>query len=104
MQSLQVFFDENKSSDIHTLARYIQRHVDEQWEAVYQRKRGEMVEKYPQIGDSVYGIYGNHLFKPVHQQMKEAGLRATPKLPGHLMSSREWGPETDRQRWMWSRI
>jgi hypothetical protein len=103
MESLQAFFTEN-GRDIHSLARYIQRHVDEHWEAIYNDTRPEMVDKFPQIGDTVYGIYGSHLFKPVHDQLKQVGLRATPRLPGHFMSSREWGPEDERQRWMWSKI
>jgi hypothetical protein len=104
MQSLTAFFAESGSSDIHALARYIQRYIDENWEALYQESRDEMVQRYGEIGDTVYGIYGARLFRPVHAQMKEVGLRATPRLPGHFNSSREWGPEDERERWMWSKI
>ena len=104
MESLQVFFTKSGSSDIHTIARYIQEHVDEQWDTVYRNTRDEMVARYDEIGDSVYGIYGSRLFRLIHDQFKDAGLRATPRLPGDFNSSREWGAEDDRQRWMWSKI
>lgn len=104
MESLQAFFAKNGSSDIHALARYIQQHVDEQWESVYQQTRDEMIARYDEIGDSVYGIYGTHLFRHIHDQLKEVGWRATPRLPGDFNASREWGEETDRERWMWSKI
>lgn len=104
MESLQAFFAENQSSDIHTIARYIQRYINENWETVYQDCREEMVARYDDIGDSVYGIYGSRLFRHIHDQFKEARLRATPRLPGSFTISREWGLEDDRQRWMWSKI
>ena len=105
MESLTAFFTANKSRDIQTLARYIQGYVDENWQRVFEENRDEMVRRYPEIGDSVYGIYGTRLFKYIHNQLKEAGLRATPRLPGSFMTSREWGDdESDRQRWMWSKI
>lgn len=104
MESLQAFFSESGRSDIHAIAQYIQRYVDEQWETVYQNTRDEMVKRYDEIGDSVYGIYGSRLFRHIHDQLRDMGLRATPRLPGNFESSREWGPEDDRQRWMWSKI
>lgn len=105
MDSLLTFFAESKSRDIHTLASYIERYLAEAWEPVFIHNRDEMVRLYPEIGDSVYGIYGKHLFRALHEQFKEAGLRSTPRLPfGGFSDSREWGPEEDRQRWFWSKI
>lgn len=105
MQTLQAFFAQNNSSDIFTIGRYVQQYVNENWEAVFQAERDEMVRLYPEIGDSVYGVYGNKLFKALHEEFKAIGLRATPKLPGSLNLSREWGnDDRDRQRWMWSKI
>jgi hypothetical protein len=105
MESLQLFFAQNKSSDIHTIARYIDQHIREHWETVFQNTHNEMVERSDEIGDSVYGIYGTRLFRPIHDQFKQAGLRSTPRLPfGNFSISREWGPEEDRQRWFWSKI
>jgi hypothetical protein len=104
MESLQAFFERN-GGDIHTLAQYIQASVDEGWEKVFAANEREMVEKYAEIGDSVYGIYGTKLFRPIHDQLKQVGLRSTPRLPfGGFSDSREWGEEDDRQRWFWSRI
>jgi hypothetical protein len=105
MQTLQAFFAENNSSDIFTIGRYVQQYINENWQVVFQAERDEMVRLYPEIGDSVYGVYGNKLFKALHEEFKANGLRATPKLPGSLNISREWGEdERDRQRWMWSKI
>lgn len=105
MQTLQAFFAENNSSDIFTIGRYVQQYVNENWQVVFQAERDEMVRLYPEIGDSVYGVYGNKLFKALHEEFKTSGLRATPKLPGSLNISREWGDdEHDRQRWMWSKV
>jgi hypothetical protein len=104
MESLPMFMADSESRDIHTIARYLQRHINEHWGRVYRDCREEMIARYDEIGDSVYGIYGSRLFRPVHEQLREAGLRATPRLPGSFPMSREWGPEDDRQRWMWSKI
>jgi hypothetical protein len=105
MDSLQAFFSESASRDIHTLARYIQQHVNEHWEQVFQENRQEMIDRYDEIGDAVYGLYGQRLFKPVHAQLKTVGLRAVPRLPGSFSTSREWGDDdSDRQRWFQSKI
>jgi hypothetical protein len=94
-----------ESQDIHSIGRYIQQHIDEEWEAAFRETHSKMLALYSQIGDSVYAIYGKHLFQTVHEQFKSSGLQASPKLPGSLMNSREWGAdESDRQRWMWSKI
>lgn len=90
--------------DIHALAEEVQAHINTHWEAVYHANRQEMIDRYPEIGDSVYGIYGARLFQPIHARFKEAGIKATPRLPGNFGMSREWGPEEERQRWMWSKI
>lgn len=91
--------------DIFTIGQAIQQHVDAQWEAIFQQVKPEMVARYDEIGDGVYGIYGAHLFRDVHAQLKAMGLRAAPRLPGNFNSSREWGDdESNRQRWMWSKI
>ncbi len=105
MQTLQAFFVENNSRDIFTIGRYVQQYVNENWQVVFQAERDEMVRLYPEIGDSVYGVYGNKLFKALHEEFKTNGLRATPRLPGSLNISREWGDDDrDRQRWMWSKV
>jgi hypothetical protein len=105
MESLEAFFTANNSRDIHTIARYVQQHVNAEWEIAFEATQARMVELYPQIGDSVYAMYGKRLFQHIHDQFKTVGLQATPKLPGSLPPSREWGDdESDRQRWMWSKI
>src|SRR5262249_21756038 len=42
------------------------------------------------------------LFQPLEAQLKLAKIRSKPTFPGTLLTSREWGHETERQRWMWS--
>jgi hypothetical protein len=91
--------------DIQSIGRYIQEHINQHWESCFQQCQSKMLEMYPQIGDSVYAIYGKQLFQKVHERFKEWGLKASPRLPGGLMNSREWGEnESERQRWMWSKI
>lgn len=105
MQALAAFFAETGRTDIHALAGYIQQHVDAEWQRLFEAMHGEMVAKYDQLGEGVYGLYGARLFKPIHQQLKAIGWRATPHLPGNLNISREWGDsEADRQRWLWSKV
>jgi hypothetical protein len=104
MESLQTLFESQGGRDIHAIARYIQQHVDQQWETVFQQYRDKMLAAYDDIGEAVYGMYGLYLFRPVHAQFKQVGLKATPRLPGNLDRSREWGSEDDRQRWMWSKL
>jgi hypothetical protein len=104
MESLQTFFDNNGSRDIQRIAQYIQQHVDAYWNAVFQQYGEKIVAAYDEIGEAVYGMYGLYLFRPIHEQFKQVGLKATPRLPGNLDISREWGPDDDRQRWMWSKI
>jgi hypothetical protein len=105
MQSLQTFFESQPNRDIFALGRYIEQHVAENWEAVFLANREEMIARYAEIGDTVYGLYGTRLFRAIHDQMRLVGLKAVPRLPGRFETSREWGDdETDRQRWMWSKI
>lgn len=105
MESLQAFFEANNSLDIFTLGRYVQQYVDEQWEPVFLSMRDEMIASYDELGDGVYGVYGAKLFKSLHDQFKTLGIRANSRLPGNLNISREWGDDdSDRQRWMWSKI
>ena len=92
-------------NDIQSIGTYIQEHIKKEWENSFRQVEAKMQELYPQIGDSVYAIYGKQLFQKVHERFKELGLQASPRLPGSLMNSREWGEsESERQRWMWSKI
>ena len=95
----------NSKSRITTIARYLEDHIDQHWQGVFDAMAQEMADLYPKLGDMVYGRYISRLLRPALAHMKAAGLRSSPRLPGSLMQSREWGAsETDRQRWMWSKI
>ena len=97
--------DIRADSDILTIAQSIERYLNENWERVFHETQQEMNDRYEEIGDGVYGIYGTELFRAVHAQFKLVGLRSMPRLPiGNFATSREWGEEDDRQRWFWSKI
>ncbi|MCA0458860.1 MAG: DUF6022 family protein [Chloroflexi bacterium] len=105
METLKAFLDKQPKRDIHALGAYVQQYVNEHWQTAFQANKAEMIEKYPIVGDSVYGMYAKRLLDDLHAQMKQLGLKATPRIPGNLMISREWGDdESDRQRWMWSKM
>lgn len=106
MESMAMCLTESEKSDIHALGRAIERRVEENWQALLEGKMDRLLHVYERAGDMAYGAYADLLFKPVHQALRQAGLRATPKLPGEFDISREWGnaDESDQQRWMWSTI
>ena len=92
--------------DIHAIGRFIEAQIDATWEAVLQKNAAKLADAYAKGGDMAYGTYLNLLFRPIHKQLKEAGLTAKPRFPGDFQISREWGraDETDQQRWMWSAV
>ncbi|RJE90457.1 hypothetical protein D3P07_05150 [Paenibacillus sp. 1011MAR3C5] len=94
------------ASVIGTLAQYIDAHIESQWQVTLQNHADKLQRAYEEAGDSAYGTYLNLLLNSVHKEMKENGLRPSPRLPGDFDSSREWGnvDESDQQRWMWSTI
>jgi hypothetical protein len=106
MNSSQIILSGNKERDIHVVGRYIERHIAENWQTLLQKNIDKLLDAYNRAGDMAYGTYLNLLFRPVHKQLKQAGLRPKPRLPGNFNISREWGrmDESDQQRWMWSAI
>lgn len=97
---------DNQGNDIYAIARSIEQHVAENWQMVLQTQHAKLIDAYNRAGDMAYGTYLNLLFRPVHKELKAAGLRPWPQLPGKFDISREWGTaaETNQQRWMWSTI
>lgn len=106
MQSLNQYLEEKKESRINAIAKFIEDHISENWQGILHKEQAKLRKAYEEAGDAAYGTYLNLLFLPVHRQLKEAGLRPVPKLPGEFDISREWGneDESDQQRWMWSAI
>jgi hypothetical protein len=105
MKTLTDVFAETDTPTIHTLAAYLQEHVNAEWEPTFRRLYPAMMDAYPKMGEAVYAMYANALFKPIYPQLKEVGWRAVPRFPGNLGISREWGEdESNRQRWMWSKV
>jgi hypothetical protein len=102
---LRAFLEESHGSQIGAIGQYVESHIVEHWQSVLQNNRDKLQRAYEEAGDMAYGTYLNLLFLDVHKQLKEAGLRPEPKLPGDFQISREWGErEDDRQRWMWSTV
>jgi len=105
MNLSQIFLSGNKNSDIHAIGRYIENHINKNWQTLLQKNRDKLVDAFNKADDMAYGVYCYKLFRPIHQQLKQAGLYPLPWFPGDFNSSREWGTDqSDRQRWMWSTI
>ncbi|OWY63777.1 hypothetical protein B7486_51090 [cyanobacterium TDX16] len=105
MFSSQIVLSLNQNSDIHAIGRYIENQIDEHWQILLDRNRDKLLNTFNKVDDMAYGVYCYKLFRPIHQQLKQAGLHPLPWFPGDFNSSREWGADqSDRQRWMWSTI
>jgi hypothetical protein len=106
VDSSQNVLSGNKHQDIHALGQYIEGHIAGTWDTLLEQNRDKLLDAFDRGGDMAYGTYLNLLLRPVHKQLKLAGLRPKPKLPGEFDTSREWGnaDESDQQRWMWSTI
>lgn len=103
MKSLEEFLSEQSDVSIQTLASYIHRYIQEQWQPVLQQGQEELLRIYDKAGEgAAYGTYAHRLFQPVQAQLKRAGFSSSPSFPGTLSTSREWGPPKERERWMWS--
>ncbi|WP_412028022.1 DUF6022 family protein [Deinococcus yunweiensis] len=92
--------------DIHALGRWADDHLAAHWQEVLDTHRDKLADAYARAGDAAYGTYQHLLLRDLKRQLREAGLTATPPLPGDFMTSREWGnaDQTDQERWMWSTI
>ncbi|NJL61241.1 MAG: hypothetical protein HC903_04695 [Methylacidiphilales bacterium] len=106
MQSLLEFFAENKNDDIFAIGKYIESHIEEDWQILLEKHHDKLLRAFDRAGDMAYGAYLNFLFRPVHMQLKQVNLYPEPRFPGNFSISREWGnkEETNQQRWMWSNI
>ena len=103
MKSLQEFLDNADEITIDTLASYIRRYLQEQWQLVLSTNQHELEHIFDTIGEgAAYGTYATKLLQPIQQQLKRADYVSKPRFPGTLSTSREWGPQEERERWMWS--
>lgn len=91
-------------STIGTLVREIQQHVDQHWRHVLDSGEQDFLRLFGSIGEPAYGSYAQRLFEPVRAQIEQAGFVTTPAFPGTLSTSLEWGPEEQRERWMWCTV
>ena len=103
MKSLEEFLSEINTFKIDLIGTYIKKYVDERWQQVLQESEEEFVRMFDKVGEgAAYGTYAQRLFRPVHEQLKKSGFHSEPGFPGTLSTSREWGPLSRRERWMWS--
>jgi hypothetical protein len=95
-----------KHTDIQALARQIEAHIAQEWQGILEKRRAKLADAYARAGDMAYGTFLDLLFRPIHRDLRQAGLKLKPKLPGDFEISREWGnaDESDQQRWMWSTV
>lgn len=105
MNSSQIMLLGN-NSNIDAIGRYITNHITENWQTLFLKNQNKLLDAFHKAGDMAYGVFCYKLFRPVHQQLKHAGLQASPWLPGDFNISREWGnaDQSEQQRWMWSTI
>ena len=96
----------SEERDIHAIGRFIEDQIVATWETVLKKNAAKLADAYAKGGDMAYGTYLTLLFRPIHKQLREAGMTAKPRFPGNFQISREWGQadETDQQRWMWSTV
>ena len=92
--------------DLRAVARHIERHIQANWGRLLEKNAARLADAYGRAGDLAYGTYLDMVFRPIHLQLRQAGLKVRPRLPGQFNISREWGnaDETDQQRWMWSTL
>jgi len=102
--SLSDFLIKSHDSGIHTLARFIARYVSADWERVFEESFASLSQSRGLSDDAAYALYAQLLFAPLNQALERVGFAANPALPGNFSISREWGPEHERQRWLWSKI
>ena len=101
----EMLFAQNEprsESAIQTLASYIQEYINQQWRGVLEENQKNLSRLYDKAGEPAYGAYAQKLFRPVREQLERAGFLSTPGFPGTLSTSVEWGPDEERERWMWS--
>jgi Family of unknown function (DUF6022) len=105
-RTLASFLKEGSDGDIFAITRFVEAHVNDNWQVILDKHHTKLLAAYEKAGEMAYGSFLELLFKEPHKQLRAAGLRAWPRLPGKFDISREWGnaDETDQQRWMWSTV
>jgi Family of unknown function (DUF6022) len=105
MKPLEEYLSETSAVTIHTFASYIKQYIAEKWQHVLQERQKELVHVFDKVGEgAAYGTYAQQLFHPIQEQLKQSGFHSEPGFPGALYTSREWGPLTRRERWMWCMV
>ena len=103
-ESLTDFVIRSHDAGIHTVARFISRQVAASWQKVLEENFAHLPPSGALIDGTLYILYLKLLFEPIHAALERAGFAADPPLPGSFFNSREWGPDQERQRWLWTRL
>jgi hypothetical protein len=103
-ESLTDFIIKSHDGGIYTVARFISRIVVANWERVLEENFAHLSGSSGPGDETLYVLYLKLLFEPVQAALERAGFAADPPLPGNFANSREWGPEQERQRWLWTRV
>src|SRR5579859_6273377 len=97
---IETFADKERTIDV--IAAWVQQQIDEQYQQVWHNSRHEFETLFAQAGEPAYARYSQVLFRPIAEELKQAGLTADPGFPGIFPLSREqWGPEEERERRFW---
>lgn len=97
--------DKFKGTTMQMLKSYTQQYIDNQWQQVWEQYLPEIERIFSKGGDSAYGFFCLKLFRPLVEEIVEAGFTPRPVLPGTFPQSEEhWGPWEDRERRLWSVI
>src|SRR5260370_11016437 len=88
-----------KGKTIETVAAYSQQYLDEHWQAVWQHHLPEIEQVYKHSGDPAYGMYSRKLFRPLEDELQQAGLTPETPFASTFPPSREnWGPQGTTER------
>ena len=103
-ESLTDFLIKSHDGGIHTVARFIARCIRANYQRMFEQNFGHLTEPHGLMDDRVYQQYLKLLFEPVEEALRGGGFAARPALADSFAMAREWGPEHERQKWLWSKI
>lgn len=88
---------------LEVAAAWVQQFIDEHYMQVWQDQQQGFEALFVRAGEPAYARYSQALFRPIIEELKQAGLDCDPGFPGLFPASREqWGPQEERERRFWS--
>ncbi|UUZ90123.1 DUF6022 family protein [Paenibacillus sp. P25] len=100
MKTWNEFKPQNEEATIHSLAKYMNQYVRQEWERTVQDHHEELLDTFDKIGEPAYGRYLMLLLQPLFNELADAGF---VMKPGFIVpnSLEQWGPPEERERCMW---